>query len=184
MALTITTSNNPSFKTLEDGKTEISFIADKLHSWDIALLREQITSLKADKLTIKVSKFRKGRSLDANSYLWILCQKLAEKLNITKEEVYREHIKHIGQFVILPIKEEAAETFILRWGMKGIGWVCEILDDCKLPGFKKIIAYYGSSTYDTLEMSKLIDNIVQDCKDQDIETLPPNELESLKEAWK
>lgn len=34
----------------------------------------------------------------------------------------------------------------------------------------------GSSTYDTKEMSELINGLVTECKEQGIETLPPDEL--------
>ena len=182
--MTITTQNDVHFKTLEDGKTEISFIADKLHSWDIALLREQITSLKADKLTIKVSKFRKRRSLEANAYLWTLCQALSERLNIPKEDIYKHHIKEIGVCRVVEIDEKAVDTLMHSWSLHGLGWISEKLDHSKHEGFALIALYYGSSTYNSKQMAHLIDNIVQDCKEQDIETLPPAELQSMKEAWK
>lgn len=181
---TIIVDNKPSFKTLEDGRTEISFIADKLHSWEIPKLRETITNANADKLTVKVSKFRKKRSLDANAYLWSLCQKLAEKLNIPKEEIYRHHIKDIGVCRMVEIDEKAADTLIYSWSLHGIGWVSEKLDHSEHEGFVLISLYYGSSTYNTKQMSRLIDAVVQDCKDQEIETLTPDELQALKEAWK
>lgn len=44
--------------------------------------------------------------------------------------------------------------------------------------------FCGSSAYDTAQMSRLIDNIVQECKAQDIETMPPEKLDRLKEMWK
>ena len=44
--------------------------------------------------------------------------------------------------------------------------------------------YKGSSEYDTREMAILIDGIVQECKEQNIETLPPEEIEMLKNQWK
>ena len=44
--------------------------------------------------------------------------------------------------------------------------------------------YYGSSTFDTKQMSRLIDNIVQDCKAVGIETLTPQQLDALKEGWR
>ena len=46
-----------------------------------------------------------------------------------------------------------------------------------------MLCYYGSSTYDTKEMSVLIDGIVSECKDLDIEVLPPDELQKIKETW-
>lgn len=46
------------------------------------------------------------------------------------------------------------------------------------------ICYYGSSTYDTKQMARLIDLVVEDCKQQGIETLPPEELERMALEWR
>ena len=46
-----------------------------------------------------------------------------------------------------------------------------------------VTLYYGSSTYDTKQMSRLIDNIVQDCQAVGIETLTPDKLALLLEEW-
>ena len=53
----------------------------------------------------------------------------------------------------------------------------------KIEGCKNVTLYYGSSTYDTRQMSRLIDLVVQDCKEQGIETMTPFELDALKERW-
>lgn len=45
------------------------------------------------------------------------------------------------------------------------------------------MCYYGSSTYDTRQMSQLIDSLVQDCKALDIETMAPDKLAAMMEAW-
>lgn len=175
-------ANNPVLK-ISSSKVEITFETD-YKSYEINSLQEKINDLNADKLTVKVSKFRKNRSLDANAYMWILCDKLSEKLNITKDEVYRQHIKDIGVFRTVEIDEKAVDTLIHSWGLHGTGWIAERLDYSKHDGFTIIALYYGSSTYNTKQMSRLIDAIVQDCKEQGIETLTPDELSQLKEAWK
>ena len=41
----------------------------------------------------------------------------------------------------------------------------------------------GSHTYNTAEMSRLIDGTVAEAKQLGIETLPPSELERMKAAW-
>ena len=41
-----------------------------------------------------------------------------------------------------------------------------------------------SSTYDTRQMGRLIDLVVQDCKDQDIETAPPGDILRWVADWK
>ena len=45
--------------------------------------------LKCEKLSIKISKYREKRSLDANAYFWVLADKLAAKLNTTKIDIYK-----------------------------------------------------------------------------------------------
>ena len=133
--------------------------------------------------TIIIKQHRKKRSLDANAYLWTLCQKLAETLHSTKEEIYIRHIRDVGQFEILPIREDAVETWIRNWNSRGLGWVAELQDDSKLQGYKRVINYYGSSVYDTREMSVLIDSVAQEAKEQGIDTMTPDEIERLKSEW-
>ena len=43
--------------------------------------------------------------------------------------------------------------------------------------------YRGSSTYDSKEMSLLIEGTVSDAKDLGIETIPPDELERMMLMW-
>lgn len=133
--------------------------------------------------TIIIKQHRKKRSLDANSYLWVLCQKISEVLHSTKEEIYIRHIRDVGQFEILPIREDAVETWIRNWNSRGLGWVAELQDDSKLQGYKRVINYYGSSVYDTREMSVLVDSVVQEAKEQGIDTMTPDEIERLKSEW-
>lgn len=136
-----------------------------------------------EKLSIKIGKFRKKRSLDANAYFWVLADRLAEKLNITKEEVYKNAIRNIGGVSeIICIKNEAVEKFCNSWKNNGIGWQTETFKS-KFEGCTNVIVYFGSSTYDTKQMSLLIDNIVQDCKEQGIEVRPAEEIERLLDMW-
>ena len=135
-------------------------------------------------LEVEISKQKKKRSLDANALLWVLCQKIAEVIQSTKELVYQKFIRDVGQFEIVPIKNEAVERWIEVWNSKGLGWFAEVMEDSKLPGYKKVISYYGSSCYDSREMSVLLDEVVRECKELNIETLPPDEIKALKESWK
>jgi len=132
--------------------------------------------------TAKISKKRKKRSLDSNAYFWTLCDKLAEKTGISKSEIYRQEIQDIGgNCEMVTIKKEESEKFCHLWESRGLGWIAKPLSESY--GLINIIAYQGSSTYDTAQMSRLIDTIVQDCKAQGIETLPPDKLEDMKARW-
>ena len=81
-------------------------------------------------------------------------------------------------------QREAADTIIKIWKSHGLGWIAEMLDESKNKGYKLLNLYYGSSSYNSKQMSRLIDNVIKDCKDQGIETLPPDELDSLISCWK
>lgn len=133
-------------------------------------------------LNIEISKWYKKRSLDANAYAWVLLGKLQDVLNIPKETIYRNMIKNIGSYEVVPIKNEAVEKFESAWQKNGLGWVTEQLPS-KLKGYTNIVCYYGSSSYNSKEMSRLIDLIVQDCKEQEIETLSKEELKSMMEEY-
>ena len=141
-----------------------------------------LEELKEDKLSIEIKKYRNKRSLDANAYMWVLISKLEEKINISKDVIYKDAIKNIGVYEVIPVKNEAVDRFIEAWTKNGLGWVCETTKS-KLEGYTNVLAYYGSSTYDTAEMSRLIDLIVQECKQLNIETMSKEELDSLIESW-
>lgn len=139
-------------------------------------------------LTLKQQ--RKKRSLDSNAYAWVLLGKLAAKLSlpqapITPEDIYREAIRDVGDnYEVTPIRDDAAEHWKAIWSAKGTGWICDDLGPSKIAGYTNIRNFYGSSVYDTAQMSRLIDVIVEACKKCGIETLPPAELRHLKEEWK
>lgn len=135
-----------------------------------------------NKLNIELKKYSKKRSLDANAYAWVLLGELQETLNIPKEDIYKDLIKNIGSYEVIPIKNEAVEKFRNAWSKNGIGWITETTKS-KLEGFTNVLAYYGSSVYTTKEMSRLIDLIIEECKQFNIETKPKAELDSLLKEW-
>lgn len=131
----------------------------------------------------ELKRTRKKRSLDANAYCWELCTQIANAVNIAKEDVYRRNIREVGEYTPLPIKAEAVEDFKRIWSGKGVGWFVDVIDDSKIDGYKLIFAYHGSSTYDTAQMSRLIDSLIQDAKAVGIETLSEREKSLLLGAW-
>lgn len=134
-------------------------------------------------LDITIEKHKEKRSKDANAYCWKLCQEIANKLGSTKEEVYQEAIHSKGPFEIVPVKDKAVDKFISAWSKNGLGWIAEVFSDSKLEGFTNVITYYGSSSFDTKEMSYLLDYLVQEAKNLGIQTLADLELENMIKAY-
>lgn len=130
-----------------------------------------------------VKEFRKKRSLNANAYAWVLIGKLAEAMHITPEEVYLGAVRGLGgNFTVCTVHESELDRFIKSWQHNGLGWPAEPVGS-GYPGWINVVCFHGSSTYDTAQMARLIDNLVQDCKALDIETLPPDKLDLLKGSW-
>lgn len=138
---------------------------------------------KGGHVDVSIKKFRKDRSRDANAYYWTLCDKLATRLYLSKEEVYKQHIKQVGgNNDMVCVQNKGVENLRKGWSENGIGWVTETMPS-KLEGCTNVVLYYGSSTYDTEQMSRLINLCVQDCKAVGIETMTPQELEALVGRW-
>ena len=132
--------------------------------------------------TFEVKEHKTKRSLNANSYCWVLLNKIAGVIKSTKEDVYREYIKNKGIFRVITMNKDAADTFIKVWEEKGLGWVCDT-SESKYEGMIDVIAYYGTSVYNTKQMAYFIDYVVEEAKALDIETLTPSEIERLKNLW-
>lgn len=145
--------------------------------------KELVEELKNDgKLNIELKKYRKKRSLDSNAYAWVLLGELQNVLNVPKEEIYRDLIKNIGSYEVIPVKNEAVERFRQAWSKNGLGWITETMKS-KLEGYTNVVAYYGSSTYDTKEMTRLTELLVEECKQFGIEIKPQAEIDSLLKEW-
>lgn len=148
--------------------------------------RETFDKLADKVVDIEIKPHREKRSRNANDFCWALCTDIGNALRppLPKETVYRRAIKEVGEYEPLPIKDEAVETFQKRWAEKGTGWFAEVVDDSKLKGYKLVFAYYGSSTYDTKAMSRLIDYLVDDAEQMGL-VIPLDETEigHLKKDW-
>lgn len=144
---------------------------------------ELVDELRDKDLDVEIKVHRKKRSLDANSYCWVLIGKLAEKLNSDPVEIYRRYVRESGVFRVTDLEEKDIGTITHAWSLNGVGWLHDVLDYGKHDDTRLVRLYYGSSVYNTKQMSRLIDSIVEDCKEQGIETVTPGELDALKARW-
>lgn len=137
-----------------------------------------------DKITIDLKPYRRKRSLDANAYFWVLCGKLAAKIGVPKSEIYREYVKEIGDnYYTSCVHSPEAQAVCECWERNGLGWVTDIVPS-KIDGCTVVLLYYGSSEYDTAQMTRLISLVVADCKDQGIETATPEEINNMISLWR
>ena len=133
-------------------------------------------------LEITIKKPTKKRSVNANAYLWTLCDEIAKAVGTDKEDIYKALIRRVGVFDYVIVKSQVADRFRRNWESKGVGWFCE---DVFFPDKDKrqLIAYYGTSVYDTDQMSRVIDEAVEEARSNGVKTLTRKELNEIKEKW-
>ena len=163
----------------ETRKPKISVVLDTNEISIVEQLKNE------NKLNIEMKKWYKKRSLDANAYCWVLCDKIAKELSkdgiTTKEEIYKDAILQVGTFEPFIVQEKTFENFKRIWEKQGLGFLVQEVsrkDKCV-----KVNCYYGSSTYDSKEMSLLIEILIQLAKSLNIETKSKAEIDSLLKEW-
>lgn len=122
---------------------------------------------------------REKRSKNANDYSWVLQDKIAKALGRRIDDIHKEMVLQYGVLETYSILKEASESAIRMFDYY------EILGESEVKGktFVHIKAGLGTHTYNTAEMSRFIDGVVQEAKDLDIETKTPNEIAQMKALW-
>ena len=162
-------------------KTKISLLIDSKDKDTINQLKNE------EKLNIDLKKYRQKRSLDANGYCWILCEKIAQEMSkdgtiVSKEDIYKDAVRNFGTFIPFIVEEKAFKQFKNIWEKQGLGY--QVQETANKDKCVRVNCYYGSSSYDTKEMSRLIDSLVQEAQNLNIETKTAEEINSLLESWK
>ena len=131
----------------------------------------------ADKLSIKIDKYREKRSLNANAYAWKLLTEIGNVLRLGKEEVYLMMLKRYGQSEIISVLAHIPIGEYVKY--------CEEAGESTLNGklFKHYKVYKGSSEFDTREMSIFLDGVVSEAKEMGIPTETPEQIARLKSLW-
>lgn len=154
----------------ENGKGKITLEVDKQYLNRIELFKDK-------ELDVTIKEYKEDRSKQANAYMWVILQEMADMTQTTKEEIYKRYIKEKGLFRVIKVNNDAVQTLVKTWNDRGLGWVSEISN--KDDTYTELIMYYGSSSYNTKQMSTFIDYIVQDAKELGIDTTTLEEQQRL-----
>lgn len=134
-----------------------------------------------------IKEHKAKRSLNQNSYYWALLAKVAEKSSISRNRCHNEMLASYGQdeyvddrlvYVTIPDNEKAereameAETYHLRP-------TSSVMDGNDGMLYRVWVMLRGSHTYNTAEMRRLLEGMIDEAKQLGIETLPEEELEML-----
>ena len=155
-------------------------------SVEIAAKPEDVEKYMDKNLSIILKEYRQRRSLNANSYFHKLCDEIRQKLGVSLAKAKNDLIGTYGQIWYLPngdpwiYKSNVPIEMVQELEEHHLKFIKVDPDDPDINWYK---VYRGSHTYDTKEMSILIDGTVSEAKELGIETLTPDELNKLKAAW-
>lgn len=167
------------------GKTRIEYLIESGAS------PAEIQQAEGKALRLKVVQWRQKRSLDANAYYWSLLTKLAEVLKVSKPCAHNMILRKYGQLVIFDGSvayvripdTDIAEHEALEASTYHIRPTGQVVTGKDGTIYRTYVMLKGSSDYNTKEMTELIDGLVWDCKELEIETLPPEELARMMQAY-
>lgn len=148
-------------------------------------------SLKDAICSIDIKKWFDKRSLNANALYWKMCGALAVKLKVSKPEMHNTLLRRYGAdasiggklaYLVFADNDETEQTMMNAetFHVRPTSQVKEGVDGVM---YRTWIMLKGSHELDTAEMSRLIDGVLGECKEQGIPTESPEEIERIKALW-
>ncbi len=147
--------------------------------------RTLFDELKEHDVRLDIKRYRKRRSLNANAYFHVLVNKIAGAIGADDDEVKINLVLQYGTL------EKDSEGSTLGFKLPATAdprvlykYVKEF-DTRQEDGitFKCYLVYKRTRDLDTKEMAQLIDGTVYEAKELGIQTLPPAEIERMKQLW-
>ena len=145
-----------------------------------------------DDAIIVAKIYKPKRSKQQNNYYWTLVTEIANVLRKSKTVIHNLTLRDYGQpltingerpFVFIPDTEQA-ETEVLKAETYHLKPTSHVRDGKEGTDYRAYTPILGSSQYNTVEMSILLDGCIQEAKAIGIETLPPEELKRMREEEK
>lgn len=140
---------------------------------------------------VEVKKQSKKRSLSANAYFHLLSDKIADVMGVSKAYAKNFLLARYGQrerdengeYIILEVKEgldllEREDIHTALYGSKFVPAEYPPYEEDEVHDLYVVVR--GSHTYDSKEMSVLINGTVSEAKELGIETMTPQEIARLE----
>lgn len=148
-------------------------------------LQSFLEELKDRFASAELKVWREKRSLDANAYFHVLCEKIARAVNAGNDETKRNLVLEYG--TQKRRDDDSPSWFVIPKGEDPLSrskypkWFTAVMVNGKEAD--AYIEYKETHTMDSAEMAALIDGTISEAKELDIETLPPIELERMVGKW-
>ena len=147
--------------------------------------RPRFDELYGKELDIEIKPHREKRSLSANAYLHVLINRIAEKMNLSDDEVKASLVTNYG--VIARDEDGAKVAAKLPASVDIDGYYpytrCykTVEENGKL--YKCYLLYKRTRVMDSKEISRVIDGAIYEAKNLGLETDTPEQIARLKAEW-
>lgn len=156
-----------------DNKTVFSFETQSM------IAAEELERMQDADLRVKVVRYRKKRSLSANALFWHCVGKIAEAAKLDKWDVYLYMLRHYGKFTYIVCKPNMVDAIKQQWRE------CEEWNSVNINGKPAVqmLCYFGSSSYSTKEMARLIDGAIQEMMEMGLDLPMTQDVQVALEQW-
>lgn len=160
-------------RSLLDGKTTFTFETTSEYA------AEELERLKDADLRVSVKKYRKKRSLSANAMFWWCIGQISKETGEDKWNIYLSMLRQYGKFTYLCVTPSAVESVKKMWRE------CEEWNSLTINGKPavQLLCYFGSSSYNSAEMARLIDGTIQEMKDLGLDLPMTQDIKTALENW-
>ena len=133
-------------------------------------------------VSVTIKKYSKPRSLSANSYFHVLCEKIAVATNQGNDEVKKQLVMEYGTYARLPEGGIAGATLPASATPENYYPYDKWYKDMEIDGrdYSCYIFMKRTSEMDSSEFSRLVDGAIREAKELGIETMTPSDLARLE----
>lgn len=136
----------------------------------------------------EIKEHRRHRTLSQNSYYWTLATQIAHKLNVSTAEVHNRLLEDYGQreiieghAVLTPLPDtEETQKKVYRMQTLHLKKTSQVSTGNDGVTYRTYVLMRGSHSYNTVEMTQLLNGCIQEAKNMGIETLTPMQLEQMR----
>jgi hypothetical protein len=159
-----------------------------LDNENLSIARDFVFNQKDKFYNLEIKEYREKRSLNANSYFWLLVSKISEVIKTSNNEIYNKMLCDYGQMQLennSPVMISILSKINILKLQDEIYKHLKVIGEGEIKGkkFTHYVVMRGSSTYNTSEFSTLLNGTISECKDLGIETLTKSEINSMLNEW-
>ena len=139
--------------------------------------------------SVEIKEYRKKRSIDQNSLYWSVLTQFARAMHMSNLEAHNRMLRDYGQikrfgdkiaYVVLPDTDEV-ERQTLEAETEHLKPTSQVKIGKDGMTYRTYIMLKGSSSYDTAEMTRLIDGLIRECEYVGLEVLSERTRSLLEE---